>query len=103
MGVDETEALEANGGRTETLQAGNDDPLVIADDDEDNFPSPADQQAELAVDVPGCFGELAGQIVGQNEVGSDAAPVELFDPLYLLRPQSVQVAVDFLNGGPPVI
>ena len=79
--MDETEAPEANGGRTETLQAGNDDPLMIADDDEDNFPPPADQQAKLAVDVPGCLGELAGQIVGQNEVRGDAAPVELFDPL----------------------
>jgi hypothetical protein len=52
MGVDQTQALEANGRRTESLQAGNDDPLVITDDDEDNFPPPADQQSELAVDVP---------------------------------------------------
>jgi hypothetical protein len=37
--------------------------------------------------------------VGQNKVGGDAAPVELFDPLNLFRPQSVQVAVDFLNCG----
>ncbi|MCK9391171.1 MAG: hypothetical protein M0Q01_06345 [Syntrophales bacterium] len=46
---------------------------------------------------------MAGQILGQNKVGGDAAPVELFDPFYLCRPQSVQVAVDFLNWGPPII
>jgi len=52
MGVDETETLETDGRRPESLQAGDDDPLVIADDDEDNFPPPADEEAELAVDVP---------------------------------------------------
>jgi hypothetical protein len=52
MGVDQTEALEAGGRGAESFQAGDDDPLVIADDDEDNFSAPADQQSELAVDVP---------------------------------------------------
>jgi hypothetical protein len=36
--------------------------------------------------------------VGQNKVRGDAAPVELFNPFYLFRPQSVQVAVNPLDG-----
>jgi hypothetical protein len=41
--MNQTEALEADGRRSESLQAGDDDPLVITDDDEDNFPPPTDQ------------------------------------------------------------
>jgi hypothetical protein len=37
--------------------------------------------------------------VGQNKVRGDASPVELSDPLYLFRPQTIQIAVDFLNCG----
>jgi len=36
--------------------------------------------------------------VGQNKVRGDAAPVELFDLFYLSRSQSVQVAVNPLDG-----
>jgi len=37
--------------------------------------------------------------MGKNQVRGYAAPVELTYLLDLLRPQSVQVAVDFLNCG----
>jgi hypothetical protein len=39
-----------------------------------------DQNADLAVDLPGEFRELACQVVGDDPLRRDAPPVELSDP-----------------------
>jgi hypothetical protein len=57
-----------------------------------------DQNTDLAVDLPGEFRELAGQVVGNDPLRRDAPPVELSGPLDFIRPEAGQVAVDLFDG-----
>ena len=71
---------------------------MIADDDEHDLAVPADQDPQLAVDLPGDFRQLAGELLGHNEIRGQATPVEQADPAALLRPKAVQIAVNPLDG-----
>jgi hypothetical protein len=57
-----------------------------------------DQNADLAVDLPGELRELAGQVVGDDPLRRDAPPVELSDPFDLIRPKAGQIAVNLFDG-----
>ncbi|MCG2741724.1 MAG: hypothetical protein L6300_16025 [Syntrophaceae bacterium] len=74
-----------------------------ADDDIGHLAAAGDQNADLAVDLPGEFRELAGQVVGDDPFRRDAPPVELPDPLDLGRREAGQVAVNLLYGRSSVI
>ncbi|MFZ4437170.1 MAG: hypothetical protein ACOYOS_01970 [Syntrophales bacterium] len=69
-----------------------------SDDHISHFATTGDQNADLAVDLPGKFRELAGQVVGDDPLRRDAPPVELSDPLDLGRREAGQVAVYLLDG-----
>jgi hypothetical protein len=58
-----------------------------------------DQDADLAVDLPGELRELAGQVVGDDPLRRDAPPVKLSDPFDLIRPESGQIAVNLFDVG----
>jgi hypothetical protein len=61
--------------------------------------SPAgDEKAELAVEFAGEFGELAGQVMGDDPLRRNAAPVELPDALDLGRAEAGQVTVNLFDG-----
>ena len=51
----------------------------------------------MAVDLPGEFRELAGQVVCDDPLRRDAPPVKLTDSLDLRRSESGQVAVDLFD------
>ena len=53
MGVDQPEPPETAGGGTETFEAGNQDVVVRSDDHISHFAATGDQNADLAVDLPG--------------------------------------------------
>jgi hypothetical protein len=69
-----------------------------ADDDGGHLAAAGEQQAELAVELPGEFRELAGQFVGDNPLRRDAPPVELTEALEGGGRQARQVAVDPFDG-----
>jgi hypothetical protein len=71
---------------------------VRSDDDVGHLAAAGDQNADLAVDLPGELRELAGQIVGDDPFGRDAPPVELADPFDFGRREAGQVAVYLLDG-----
>jgi hypothetical protein len=71
---------------------------VRPDDHVGNLAAARDQDADLAVDLAGELGELAGQLVGDDPVLWDAPAVELPDPFDLIRPEAGQVAVNLFDG-----
>jgi hypothetical protein len=71
---------------------------VRSDDHIGHLTAAGDQDADLAVDLPGELRELAGQVVGDDPLRRDAPPVELPDPLDLRRREAGQVAVYLLDG-----
>jgi hypothetical protein len=70
---------------------------VIPDDDVVDFTLTAYEDGKLAVDFPREFTQDSRQFVGQNPVGWDFPPVELFDSPYLSGPEAGKVAVYFLD------
>ncbi len=98
MGVDQAEPLETAGGGAEAVEGGDEDVVVRPDDDIGDLAPAGDQKADLAVDLPGEFRELAGQVVGDDPLRRDAPPVELPDPLDLRRSETGQVAVNLFDG-----
>jgi hypothetical protein len=55
----------------------------------------------LAVDGAGEFRDLPGELLGDDPLGRDAAPVELADAPELVRAEPGQVAVDLFDGSSP--
>jgi hypothetical protein len=98
MGVDQPEPLETAGGGTEAVEVRDKDVVVRSDDDIGHLTAAGDQDADLAVDLPGELRELAGQVMGYDPLGRDAPPVELPDPFDFGRREAGQVAVYLLYG-----
>ncbi|MDP2840217.1 MAG: hypothetical protein Q8O11_09170 [Syntrophales bacterium] len=69
-----------------------------SDDHIGHLTAAGDQNADLAVDLPGELRELAGQVVGDDPLRRDAPPVELPDPFDFGRRETGQVAVNLLYG-----
>lgn len=72
--------------------------MVRADDDVGDLAPAGDEEAELAVDLPGDLRDLPGQLMGDDTIRRDAPPAELPDASYLGRPEAGQVAVNLLDG-----
>jgi len=98
MGVDQAEALETAGGGSEAVEVRDEDVVVRPDDDIGDLAPAGDQDADLAVDLPGELRELAGQVVGDDPLRRDAPPVKLSDPFDLIRPEAGQIAVNLFDG-----
>jgi len=71
---------------------------VRTDDHIGDLAPAGDQNADLAIDLPGEFRELAGQVVGDDPLRRDAPPVQLSDPFDLIRSEAGQVAVNLFDG-----
>jgi len=100
MAVHEAESPETNGGGAEGRQVGDEDFPGRADDDVGDLSPAGNQQADLAIDFMRYFGQLSGQVMGQDLSRRDPATVELFDPPKLLRFQTAGMAVYLLNRKP---
>jgi hypothetical protein len=72
--------------------------VVAAHDHEGDLPLAGDEEADLAVDLPGDLRDLAGQFVRDDPLRRDAPPVKLADAPDLGWPEAGQVAVDLLDG-----
>jgi len=70
---------------------------VITDDDVVDFTLTADEDGELPVYFAGEFTQDPGQFVGQNPVGGDFSPVELFDSPELSGPEAGKVAINAMD------
>jgi hypothetical protein len=71
---------------------------VRSDDHIGHLTAAGDQNADLAVDLPGELRELTGQVVCDDPLRRDATPVELPDPFDFSRRETGQVAVNLLDG-----
>jgi hypothetical protein len=69
-----------------------------AHDNIGDLPPAGDEDADLAVDLPGELRQRPGQFVGDDPLRRDTPPVELPDPLDLRRPEAGQVAVYLFYG-----
>jgi hypothetical protein len=98
VGVDQAEPLETAGGGSEAVEARDDDVVVRPRDDKGDLAPAGDQNADLAVDLPGELRELAGQVVGDDPLRRDAPPVELPDAPDFSRSEAGQIAVDLFDG-----
>ncbi len=92
------EPPETAGGGTEAVEIRNQDVVVRSDNNIGHLAAACDQNADLAVDLPGELRELAGQVVGDDPFRRDAPPLELPDPLDFGRRETGQVAVYLLYG-----
>jgi hypothetical protein len=98
MGVDQAEPLETAGGGAEAVEARDEDVVMGSHDHIGEFAPAGDQNADLPVDLPGELREPASEIVCDDPLRRDAPPVELPDPLDLIRPEAGQVAVNLFDG-----
>jgi len=57
-------------------------------------------ESDLASDFLGELGEVAGELRGDDLLRGDLATVDALQALYLARPQTVGIAVYFLNRSP---
>jgi hypothetical protein len=96
--MDQAEPLETAGGGTEAVEGGDQDVVVRPRDDKGDLAPAGNQNADLAVDLPGELRELAGQVVGDDPLRRDAPSVELSDPFGFGRRETGQVAVYLLDG-----
>jgi hypothetical protein len=71
---------------------------VIPDHDEVDVAPAADQDADLAVGLPGDLAELPGKLEGEHPVNGDFAAVELLDAPDLAGLESGRVAMDAVDG-----
>jgi len=71
---------------------------VRPDDHIGDLAPAGDQNADLAVDLPGELRELAGQVVGDDPLRRDAPPVELPDAPDFSRRETGQIAVNLFDG-----
>ena len=79
-------------------QVGDDDTPVVADDDEENVPFPADQQSDLSIDLPGDLGQVSRHFMGKDPCRRYLSAVELFDSLDLRRFKAGQVSISLFDG-----
>jgi len=71
---------------------------VVADDDEEDVPPPADQQADLPIDLPGDLGQASCHFMGKDPCRRYLSAVELFDSLDLRRFKAGQVSISLFDG-----
>jgi hypothetical protein len=69
-----------------------------AHDNIGDLPPAGDEQADLAVDLPGELRQRPGQFVGDDPLGRETPTVELPDPLDLGRSEAGEVAVYPIYG-----
>ena len=99
VGVDEAQALEAALGAALPGKVGDEQTLGVPHDDVGHHPGPVHQDPYLAVHFPGDFGELAGQLRGDQFMGGHLAAVEALQPLGLLVLQSGEIAKRPVDNG----
>jgi hypothetical protein len=78
VGMDEPEASQKPPAQRELLQFGDEEAALIPDDDVFNRAQPADEQADLTVDLKGCFDQGPSKVSGQDLADRNAATVEAF-------------------------
>jgi len=84
MGVDEAQAFETAPGTPLPGELRNEEALGISHDDVGDRAGPIHQDSYLAVYFPGDFGQLPGQLRGDQFTRRYLAAVEPLQPLGLL-------------------
>jgi len=70
---------------------------VITNDDVIDLPSPADEDTDLTVDLTGDFSKVSCKFVGKDMIGRDFPSIKPLNPLYFLRPETGDIAIDFAD------
>jgi hypothetical protein len=96
--VNQAKPLETAGRGAEAVEVRDEDIVVGSHDHIGDFTPAGDQDADLAVDLPGELRELARQVMGDDPLRRDASPVELPDAPGLIRPEAGQIAVNLFDG-----
>ena len=92
VGMDEAQALEAAPGAALPGKVGDQQSLGVPHDDVGDHPGPIHQDPHLAAQFPGDFGQLAGQLRGDQFTGGHLAAVEALQPLGLLALKTGEIA-----------
>ena len=99
--MDQAKSLETGGCGSEAVKSGNQDIFVRADNDKGNLPSPADEDGNLPVYFMGKKRKLSGQILRNDPFRRRPTAIELLQPPDLLRSETDQITIDFVDGRPP--
>jgi len=70
---------------------------VITNDDVIDLPSPADEDTDLTVDLTGDFSKISCKFVGKDMIGRDFPSIKPLNPLYFLRPETGDIAINFVD------
>ena len=76
----------------------NPDMLIVAHNHEGHFPFSGHEEGNLAFDLAGYCGNLAGQFVRNNLMGGYSAAVKILKPFLLAGLEAACLAVYFLYG-----
>jgi hypothetical protein len=100
MGVQTTKAAEAALGHALPLQVGKEDLPGVADAHPLDFSLAVDEDPDLAPDVPRDFGELPGELLGDQGPRGQLPLVELLQAVTLARLEPDDVAFETVNKSP---
>ena len=70
---------------------------MITNDDVIDLPSPADEDTDLTVNLTGDFSKISCKFVGKDMIGRDFPSIKPLNPLYFLRPETGDIAIDFVD------
>ncbi|MBW1707755.1 MAG: hypothetical protein JRJ86_21780 [Deltaproteobacteria bacterium] len=79
-----------------TADVRNPDMLIVAHDNTGHFPISGHEEGNLAFDLAGYCGNLAGQFVRNNLMGGYPAAIEILKPFLLTGLETACLAVYFL-------
>ena len=103
MGMNQPQAFKPGGCRAESVKIGNQNALVIPEDNYADLTLAVDEQADLPVERAGKKGYFSCQIVADYSLRRDAPAVETFQRLDLLGAQSRCVTQYFIDGAPSLV
>lgn len=92
--MNEPEALEAGGGGSESAEIGDYYFPVIADDDIVYLTLSSYEYTDLTVYLPGEFGKVPRQFMGEDPLRGDFPSVKLSDPFDLTSLKTGRIAIN---------
>ena len=92
--MNEPEALEAGGGRSESAEIGDHYFFVIADDDIVYLTLSGYEYTDLTVYLPGEFGKVSRQFMGEDSLRGNSPSVKLSDPFDLTGLKTGRISIN---------
>jgi len=92
--MDETKPFEADGRRPKTRKIGDQDPPMRSDDDVSNLSSAADQNPDLAVNLPRDLRQQTGQFLSNDTTRRNLPSINQTDSFNLFRLKTAQIAIN---------